>query len=320
MKKRILSMFIAIAIVFSLTQSVVAYQTEKTVVLSDGSAVNTIIVSYRDQVSFWASGQNLTNEQLAELVAIGTIPPNTTELVLCFNQISNLTPLEDLTRLSILSLTNNQISDISPLMELSNLVMLSLCNNQISDLSPLATSNFSGCEFMGFRLCLSNNQISDLSPLVGLTQLTRLELNDNQITDVSHLTALTRLGMGMGGLRLQNNQISDISPLAWLPNLDQFSLRLEGNPVTSVQLAELEEARAANRTRTTLTLGHWLGYIDFTMADAIEIMRFLVGLPSVLDDCGIAQMAALIVSEETPGIRDAVEILRFLVGTSSALD
>jgi hypothetical protein len=54
------------------------------------------------------------------------------------NQISDLTPLAGLTRLTQLYLWGNQIRDITPLSGLTNLMVVDLEGNQISDLSPLA--------------------------------------------------------------------------------------------------------------------------------------------------------------------------------------
>jgi len=69
-------------------------------------------------------------------------------------------------------------------------------------------------------------------------------------------------------------------------------------------------------------LGHVLGATTdaISIADALEILRYTVGLPSIIDECDIAKLAALIVSEETPGIADALQILRYLVDLPSALD
>jgi hypothetical protein len=54
------------------------------------------------------------------------------------------------------------------------------------------------------------------------------------------------------------------------------------------------------------------GVID--VLDAIEILRFALDLPSVLDDCPIARKAALVVSDDEPGVADAIAILRHVVG------
>jgi hypothetical protein len=60
-----------------------------------------------------------------------------------------------------------------------------------------------------------------------------------------------------------------------------------------------------------------------TVGDALQILRFLVGLSNVINENGEGSNewnAALIVSEDRPQIGDALQILRYLVGLSSALD
>jgi hypothetical protein len=71
---------------------------------------------------------------------------------------------------------------------------------------------------------------------------------------------------------------------------------------------------------TTVALGHVRGETTMSARDAIEILRFAIDLPSILDTCPDAFAAALIVSEDEPGVADAIAILRNLVGLPSALD
>ena len=119
------------------------------------------------------------------------------------NNISDLSPLSNLTSLNVLYLYNNSISDISSLSNLTNLSWLDLSTNAILDISSLSgLTNLS-------RLWLDSNSISDVSALSNLTNLTRLELNDNSISDVSALSNLTNLTR----LELNDNSISDLSPL-----------------------------------------------------------------------------------------------------------
>ena len=137
---------------------------------------------------------------------------------------SDISPLENLTKLKRLYLHNNSISDLSPLENLTNLEELSISNNPIRDHSPL--KNLTKLKDLGgFRI-----RISDLSPLKNLTNLERLRLhnyefekshpNRNQITDISPLKNLTKLK----DLTLVDNQISDITPLAGLANLRYLNI------------------------------------------------------------------------------------------------
>ena len=114
--------------------------------------------------------------------------------------ISDLTGLERATNLKVLYLNEehmetedlyintNSVSDLSPLAELTNLTLLWLNDNSISDISPLTgLTNL-------IELDLWNNSVSDISPLAGLTQLTYLDIGDNSISDISPLVENTGLG------------------------------------------------------------------------------------------------------------------------------
>ena len=129
------------------------------------------------------------------------------------NQITDLTPLAGLTNLTWLDLWNNQITDLAPLAGLANLIWLHLSSNQISDLTPLAgLTNLTSLNLGGN---LGGNKVPNLTPLAGLTNLESLSLHDSQISDLTPLSGLINLN----SLNLASNQISDLSPLAGLTNL-----------------------------------------------------------------------------------------------------
>jgi len=143
-----------------------------------------------------------------------------TDLRIPSRNLSNIDGLSTLTGLTVLVLNNNyEISDLSPLQDLTGLIVLDLCHNQARDLSPL--KKLVRLE----RLNLICNQISDLSPLGNLISLTWLNLHGNAISDLTELGKLTLLE----GLVLGKNKINNLSPLAHLPNL--LELRIAGNPI-----------------------------------------------------------------------------------------
>ncbi len=86
-----------------------------------------------------------------------------------------------------LSLQSTQVSDLSPLRELTGLTGLELSDTLVSDLSPLR--KLTGLT----RLWLDDTQVSDLSPLRELTGLTSLWLDGIPATDLRALRKLTRL-------------------------------------------------------------------------------------------------------------------------------
>ena len=98
------------------------------------------------------------------------------------NDISDLSPLSDLTALTLLDLEGNNISDISPLSGLTNLVVLRLAKNNISDISPL--SGLTNLFFVG----LWDNLISDISPLeanAGFGQGEEVNVGENPLSPTS---------------------------------------------------------------------------------------------------------------------------------------
>ena len=126
------------------------------------------------------------------------------------NRISDIRPLANLTALETLWIDVNQIVDISPLANLTGLKELALHSNRIVDISPLA--NLTGLK----ELYLHNNRIVDLSPLANLRQLQKLDLTYNHIVDVSPLANLTALEI----LRMPVNRVLDFSPLQGLSLID----------------------------------------------------------------------------------------------------
>ena len=181
------------------------------------------------------------------------------------NQISDITPLQNLTKLRILLIGANQISDITPLQNLTELDHIRLYRNQISDITPL--QNLTKLKYLLFH----SNEISDISPLTGLTSLESLDLRSNEINDISPLAGLTSLGF----LALSANQISDISPLAALTALEYLwidsnqinnvspienmtaltSLQLSGNPITDYAPLRRLQAKTTHTIDIDIDIG-----------------------------------------------------------------
>ncbi len=131
---------------------------------------------------------------------------------------------------TVLHLNGHQISDLTPLGDLAKLTELHLGGNQVTDISVLA-----GCVNLA-RLHLGGNQVTDLTPLAKLTSLTILSLGGNQVTDLAPLAGLTQLSK----LDLPGNQIEDVSPLMGLASLRNLSLF--GNKITAARKAMLQQA------------------------------------------------------------------------------
>jgi internalin A len=122
------------------------------------------------------------------------------KLSLYKTDITDISFLQGLSKLTLLDLSSNQITDISFLQGLSKLTQLNLSYNQITDISFLqGLSNLT-------ELDLRSNQITDISFLQGLSNLTLLDLSSNKITDISFLQGLSNLTR----LDLINNQIKEL--------------------------------------------------------------------------------------------------------------
>ena len=177
---------------------------------------------------------NLSNNQISDISPLAQLTQLTKLNLGGANQISDISPLAQLTLLTELDLSSNQISDITPLTQLTQLRWLLLLLNQISDISPIAQLKQLS------QLYLSHNQISDVTPLAQLAEtLTELVLDRNQIRDITPLAQLTYLE----NLDLQDNQIVDVTPLAqstYLENLDLRDNRIR-DVTPLAQLIYLEE-------------------------------------------------------------------------------
>ena len=159
-----------------------------------------------------ASGAPITHADMASL----------TRLDAQNKGIRDLTGLAYATDLTILNLghetgeddvvNSNNISDLSPLSNLTSLTVLYLYNNSISDISSLS-------KLTNLRwLDLSTNDISDISSLSKLTKLSRLWIDSNSISDLNPLVANTGLGNG-DRVDVRSNPLSATSRNTHIPDL-----------------------------------------------------------------------------------------------------
>jgi Leucine-rich repeat (LRR) protein len=96
------------------------------------------------------------------------------------NNISDISPLANLTNLADLSLSVNNIGDISPLAGLTNMHILHLFDNNINDISPLVENGGLG---EGDEVYLENNNL-DLA--VGSEDMANIKLLEDRGVVVSY--------------------------------------------------------------------------------------------------------------------------------------
>jgi hypothetical protein len=146
-----------------------------------------------------------------------------------------------------------------------------------------------------------------------------LTLFNNKISDISPLSELTELEW----LVLRNNNISSLEPLYELTNLRTLDLR-ENPAVTMAEINALQRELPFTIIHFTPTLGHILGRDEIGIGDALEILKFLAGMTSVITNPDSnAWNAALITSGSrdaaVPRIQDALEILKRIAGMDNVL-
>ncbi|WP_298894573.1 COR domain-containing protein [uncultured Psychroserpens sp.] len=125
--------------------------------------------------------------------------------------ITDIKPLSNLRKLSILNISNNEINAVSPLSRLSNLTKLYLNNNCISRFSTI--NKFPNLN----ELYLSNNKIKSLIFLSSESNIQTIDLHSNQITDLSPIKNLISR-IDIKDSRWENNTISIASnPLSIPP-------------------------------------------------------------------------------------------------------
>jgi len=140
-------------------------------------------------------------------------------------QISNISYIKELKKLSHLDLYDNDISDISIIGELPELEYINLGSNHISDITGLD-------KLQKLKdIDLSANHISDISPIGSLIELTRLILHTNNISDISALKNMKKLN----ALNLSYNKISDILILESLKDTLTF-LSLTANSLLDISV------------------------------------------------------------------------------------
>lgn len=138
---------------------------------------------------------------------------NLKKLKLNENEISDITPLKDLTKLEYLEIQRNRIVDIKPLEKLTNLKFLKLYNNLIEDISPLANlTNLTGLD-LHYNVTVGGDEshkiiskgITDITPLKNLKNLTFLDLSANRIEDVSIIKGFDKIEhLDISGNRVKN--------------------------------------------------------------------------------------------------------------------
>lgn len=138
---------------------------------------------------------------------------NLKKLKLNENEISDISPLKNLTKLEYLEIQRNRIVDINPLKNLTNLKFLKLYNNLIEDIAPLSNLiNLTGLD-LHYNVTVGGDEshkiiskgITDISALKNLKKLEFLDISANRIEDISILKNFDKIkDLDFSGNRVKN--------------------------------------------------------------------------------------------------------------------
>lgn len=168
---------------------------------------------------------NVANNHIHTLDVLADLPNTLQKLNVAGNEISDLMPLNHMTRLQALDFSGNQVQHLAPLEDLVGLKELNAESNQIYDLEPLR--QLSKLEV----LKLSNNRVWNLSPIAGFTFTRNSSANTNTITDISASTSLssgTQTSVSEpepAGLTVQNNYLDVANGSDTMRLLNQMNVR-----------------------------------------------------------------------------------------------
>ena len=242
-------------------------------------------------------------------------------------------------------------ADIADLKYMADLTAINLSDNKISDLTP-----FSGLTKLT-SLDLSGNPISDLTPLAGLTNLQFLHLHNTPVT-LSQVNALKtalpsvfifhNVGEGCScgraticpvvckwhGTRSCMSVCScDALPCesgcacvncSFVSTVTTTPCTTSEPVVTSAPEPPVQPYRVAcecdcGDSPTLGKSGHILGNAAVTTADALEILKYIVKLPTPITTCNNARKAATIMGSSIT-TADALEILKHIVKLPNKID
>lgn len=138
---------------------------------------------------------------------------NLKKLKLNENEISDISPFKNLTKLEYLEIQRNRIVDVNPLKNLTNLKFLKLYNNLIEDIAPLSNlTNLTGLD-LHYNVTVGGDEshkiiskgITDISALKNLKKLEFLDISANRIEDISILKNFDKIkDLDFSGNRVKN--------------------------------------------------------------------------------------------------------------------
>ncbi|MCX6287243.1 MAG: hypothetical protein NTY96_09015 [Bacteroidetes bacterium] len=144
--------------------------------------------------------------------------------------ISDLSPVQKLSRLKDLSFTGTTVNSLEPLSTMLTLESLHCGKNPITDLTPIA-----GLPKLR-DLDFSNSQVEELMPIQNMSQLESLRFSGTPVKRLKYLVNLTGLKL----LELYNTKVSSLDELEnirGLVNLKIFNTKISAKKVEKFKLS-----------------------------------------------------------------------------------
>ena len=129
-------------------------------------------------------------------------------------QISDLMPLQKLSRLTELQFSGTTVSKLDPISTMNKLVVLRCPKNPVFDLSPVnALPKLKELDF-------SNTQVEDLMPIQNMIQLEVLKFSGTPVKNLKYLQKLVYLKV----IELYNTKVSNLDVLEGMRNLTSIKI------------------------------------------------------------------------------------------------
>lgn len=262
---------------------------------------------------------NITSSELESVEQLG-LSTEMVSLRLSFSELKDASWLSGLTKLEQVYIDNNSLTAIPDLTRLTALTQISLSRNAIKDLSPLKplASQLKDVRvshnplgdlaqlkwFAGARsLSLAGLGLKNLDFLGSCERLEDIDAGANALVDISALARCIKLQFGYF---LGNSivEVADLSDLVELKNLDLsdnkittlsglpvnlFDLRLEDNPLASLEFMALQPLTALYRLKLTRTKISDLGPLHH----APNISQLTIDDAALKSLAGIEKMSGL---------------------------
>jgi Leucine-rich repeat (LRR) protein len=214
--------------------------------------------------------------------------------------ITDLYPLNQMSDLRSLDISNTLVSDLFPVRYLTKLVTMNLSNTDVADLGPLQYNT------KVREIYFDSTLVHSLEPLAGFQELEIMHSSGTYIEDLTHLKGMALLK----DLDLDNTPVSDLGPLADIPSLEVLSL--SGSQVTTLEpiqyLVSLRKISINNTGIDSLAYLSRLENLQTIYADQTGITDLspLGGIPALekvyCDQTGVTRAHANAFMAEHPGV------------------